>query len=175
MSLLTRYAVEKAIVSRLGDALADAGLAFTATPGAPNPDLNDPIAAAVEALTGGNPFPLDRTAVTDADLAALGPNLHGRFIDLATIQAVKSLVGRPTKRVVSRELPDLKVTYAVSKGAMIDLLKLLEDEYRRNYMHAGGVSVRRMCRQTPPAVFAPDSCRRPGYYGPAGYFPYDPD
>jgi hypothetical protein len=82
---LTRVGVEKAMVSRLKEVLTKLKRS-TVTDGA-NPDLNDPVASALEWF---GILPTDRTAVADADLANLDDTLQGRYLDLVELRALET-------------------------------------------------------------------------------------
>jgi hypothetical protein len=160
VAYLTRAAADRVLASptRCRAVMLRAGM--TADPAVtPNPDLDDPLATALEQL--GLP-PADRLSVTDADLARAGPNGGPRLLDLAEIAVLEGCVTAVSSSARRKKWGEDETEYSSSQGA--DLSKLIEIKraaYRARWLTSRGVAI----APTDPAVanvFDPTGWVRPG-------------
>jgi hypothetical protein len=133
---MNRFQVEYALLSptRLRGVMRELGLSDpadptspVADPDAPNADLNEAIASALESI---GVVPADRSAVVDSDLARVSDASAGRFIDLAEIRALEGFVVWLAARPRAERTPDWSIDRVGASGEwVLSILKQKQDRY----------------------------------------------
>lgn len=173
---LTRYQVEKAIAGdgtaargRCGLIMAQAQLSTVVNPGAnpPNADLDDAMARALEYL---RLYPVDRMAVTDADLAPLDSTTVGRFLDLVEIFVLEVCSAGLLTRATKQSWAHYDVEYALSPADLGTRIAALWDAYHARYERSGAPAIAPMTRETRHELEPTRYFRPYGFPGPNGPF-----
>lgn len=141
---LTRLAVETAMAGqgRLREVLQSLGRSLVTT-GA-NPDLNEPMAAALESF---GILPIDRSAVSDADLAKLDDSIIPAYLDLVEIRALEFFANAIAVKSRKQQWEDYSIDRTDQMEWLLQLLKLKQDRYDgRVNLGAGPAAVQMDCQ-----------------------------
>jgi hypothetical protein len=124
MPSLTRYAVERIVVDRLGrdlGVLGRSGLSAAADPTVPNPDLDGPIALAL--LTLGI-VPDDPATPQDAGLALVPPSRWRYFLALVELNLREAVLAVLRRLVTQESAPDRLDLSDMARGLAQDIQAL---------------------------------------------------
>jgi hypothetical protein len=127
---LTRIGVESAMVGRLGAALT--ALNLSTVKDGTNADLNEPMAAGLDWF---GVQPIDRSSITDADLANLDDSVIAQYLDLVEIRALESFVTAVAFGPRSQQWEDYKVDRTDQSRWILELIAAKTAAY--NLRHGG--------------------------------------
>jgi hypothetical protein len=144
---LTRRVIDTRLVAWGKGLLSRAGMSVAVD--GTNADLNEPLAMALEYF---NLDPADPTAVWDADLANVTPQLQAQFTDLARIELAEVVLNRLLVLPKSQQWggdggTDYRVDFQNLVTDLKSTIDALWDRYLKEYEQSGAPAIGHMERQ----------------------------